>query len=63
MRRMKPEFGKDVDGNSSDEDRQGSVGVYEEETRKRNTEVGYADRWEVDQGLMQQQEVGLTSDP
>jgi WD repeat-containing protein 48 len=52
------EFGEDVDGNSSDEDSQGWVGVDGEETRKRKTEVAYEDRWEVDQELLEQQKVG-----
>lgn len=54
------EFGEDVDGNSSDEDSQGWVGVDGEETRKRKTEVAYEDRWEVDQELLEQQKVRLT---
>jgi len=53
------EFGEDVDGNSSDEDSQGWVGIDGEESRKRKTEVAYEDRWEVDPELMQQQKVGL----
>jgi WD repeat-containing protein 48 len=55
------EFGEDVDGNSSDEDSQGWVGVDGEETRKRKTEVAYEDRWEVDQELLEQQKVGPKS--
>jgi WD repeat-containing protein 48 len=51
------EFGEDVDGNSSDEDSQGWVGVDGEDTRKRKGEVAYEDRWEVDQDLLQQQKV------
>lgn len=53
------EFGEDIDGNSSDEDSQGWVGVDGEESRRRKGEVAYEDRWEVDQEILQQKKVHL----
>lgn len=43
------EFGEDADGNSSDEDSQGWVGLERDgEQRRSKHEVPYEDRWEVD---------------
>jgi len=62
MSRMQPSLGRMQMGIAEMKIvKNGSEFMRKEETRKRNTEVAYEDRCGVDQGLMQQQKVGLTS--
>lgn len=51
------EFGEDGDGNSSDEDSQGWVGLDRDGESRRKGEVPYEDRWEVDKELLAQTKV------
>lgn len=51
------EFGEDGEGNSSDEDNSGWVGLDREGESRRKGEVPYEDRWEVDKELLDQTKV------
>lgn len=51
------EFGDDGEGNSSDEDSQGWVGLDRDGESRRKGEVPYEDRWEVDKELLAQTKV------
>lgn len=54
------EFGEDAEGNSSDEDSQGWVGLeHDGAERRRRREVPYEDRWEVDKESLTRTKVSL----